>query len=422
MRRERWQPPRQRRLATAAVLAFAVTVGCDEGRRAESTSALIRDSAGVRIVETSRPQSGTSAWEVDSVPSVRIGTAEGDEHEQLFRVYSALTTANGRIFISTAGAHEVRVFSRDGEFLYSFGRQGHGPGEFGEFSTMRMYRIAEDSLAITDGSNARLNVFTTDGEFVRTISLRPSNRFGRPGVFGRFSDGAWYAVAAVGSGALRGEPGERIDMERAYLAIPPDGEPEVLAVLPARPRVVNELGGVKHFPFVPLTPDASGAAAASSLLISDGRAAEVRRIAGSAKLVGIYRWSLPGRPVDAIWDRFRGRYLDEIVDENRRRRYVRFLERDLPIPDTLPAIRSLAVDAAGHTWVERFRLPWEETARFDVLSSDGQWLTTVELPARLGVLEIGRDHVLAREVDDLGIERVGLYRLQRGAPRAADGG
>lgn len=396
-----------------SILAFLTLTGCAHDQPASDDTVVERDSAGVRIVMSSAPSAGSTGWRLDSVPSVQIGTGEGDERYQLFRVLSALTLGDGRIVISNSGTHEVRVFSPDGEFLYAFGRNGQGPGEFGDFSSMRVYPIDGDSIAVTDGANGRLNVFSTNGGFGRTVALTSSDRFGRPGVFGRFDGGGWLALAAVGSGALQGAPGERIDMDHAYLEFRTEDEPQILSVVAARPRVVNELGGITHYPYVPLTPSPSVATDGQTILLAEGAAAEVRRIDRSGEVTEIYRWSVPVRPVGEIWDRFQREYLADIEDVNRRRLYARFLERDLPIPESVPAVESLAVDELGNIWVERHRLPWESDAEWDVLSPAGHWRATVTIPKEMDVMHIGEHELLVRDADELGIERVSLVALHR---------
>jgi hypothetical protein len=71
------------------------------------------------------------------------------------------------------------------------------------------------------------------------------------------------------------------------------------------------------------------------------------------------------------------------------------------------------VDSEEHIWLERYRLPWEADSRWEVVASDGRWLGDVVAPARLRILQIGRDFVLGRQVDSLGVERVRLHALRR---------
>jgi hypothetical protein len=48
-----------------------------------------------------------------------------------------------------------------------------------------------------------------------------------------------------------------------------------------------------------------------------------------------------------------------------------------------------------------------------VFDSAGVWLGSVTMPAGLVVLSIGRDHVVGRRTDDLGVETVAVHTLER---------
>jgi hypothetical protein len=51
---------------------------------------------------------------------------------------------------------------------------------------------------------------------------------------------------------------------------------------------------------------------------------------------------------------------------------------------------------------------------WDVLSSEGAWLNTVELPMGGMIYQIGSDFVRGRWRDSEGVEFVRLHRLRRG--------
>ena len=48
---------------------------------------------------------------------------------------------------------------------------------------------------------------------------------------------------------------------------------------------------------------------------------------------------------------------------------------------------------------------------FFVFAKDGRYLGTVEVPAKLSVLQIGSDFILAQSSDDLDVQYVHLYRI-----------
>lgn len=74
---------------------------------------------------------------------------------------------DGKIFVSEYGDNDrVQVFDQNLKFLYQFGRFGFGDGEFSRPQTMV---IDNGLIYITDACNHRIDVFKTDGTFVRNM-------------------------------------------------------------------------------------------------------------------------------------------------------------------------------------------------------------------------------------------------------------
>lgn len=83
-----------------------------------------------------------------------------------------------------------------------------------------------------------------------------------------------------------------------------------------------------------------------------------------------------------------------------------------PIPDSLPAYDRLKVDRLGAIWVRDHLAPGVESADWHIYDSDGTWVTTVTVPSRFELLDIGRDYVLVLARDELDVERIHLYDLE----------
>ena len=83
----------------------------------------------------------------------------------------ALDPTTGRIYLVDTGDHKVKIFTRDGTFLKSFGRRGTADGEF-NFPTM-IWRNQKGHFLITDSMNFRIQVFDENGQFLY--------KFGEPG-------------------------------------------------------------------------------------------------------------------------------------------------------------------------------------------------------------------------------------------------
>ena len=78
----------------------ALLSGCDSIRQGDHT-AIVRDSAGVRITELPGPglTSSLPEWRIGSEPSLEIGVREGDEAFQFSGIVGVLTLSDGRIVV-----------------------------------------------------------------------------------------------------------------------------------------------------------------------------------------------------------------------------------------------------------------------------------------------------------------------------------
>lgn len=404
-------------------IALAIALGCALsacGAGEDTAGFEVQDSSGIRITLSSSPQwSGEGeAWRVDPVPALRVGVQDGAPEYEFFGLSGATLLSDGTLVASNVGSSELRFYSPEGDFVRAVGRHGAGPGEFGQFSSLRVCPMGRDRLAVEDAANNRINVFDQAGEYVRSFRLEAAAESGgRPAqVVGCLSEDLLLGLSYPGGGILRGNPGDVIEGEVHYVAVDTTGGIAAeLARVATRPRFVNEAEGIIHYPYIPLSPEPLSASGHGSLYLSrDGRASVERRDA-RGELTSLARWTGADREaIPSIWSRFVDESLAEIQRENTRRRYARLYAQDLPLPDSTPALQELILDAEGHLWAERHRLPWITAHLWDVLDPEGRWLGAVELPAVADVFEIGRDYVLAREVDELGVERLLMLRLVKG--------
>ena len=81
--------------------------------------------------------------------------------------------------------------------------------------------------------------------------------------------------------------------------------------------------------------------------------------------------------------------------------------------DFLPAHGALFADALGYLYVEDYRLPGEEVPTFNVFDPQGRLTGRLQLPAGLQVLEVGEDYLLGLYRDELDVEYLRLYALER---------
>ena len=152
--------------ALMILLAAAAAWAC-AGDASPSTTALIRDSAGVRIVE--HPASfAADTWHLATTPSLRIGAEEGAN--SLDRVEGAHQLSDGRVVVANRGTRQLKYFDSQGNLLHNAAREGEGPGELSWISWS--VTCGTDSVYVWDPFLARLSVFGPSGGFARSVNLR----------------------------------------------------------------------------------------------------------------------------------------------------------------------------------------------------------------------------------------------------------
>ena len=98
-----------------------------------------------------------------------------------------------------------------------------------------------------------------------------------------------------------------------------------------------------------------------------------------------------------------------------RRRELRENFREVPFPETFPAFAEATADLVGHLWVREYEIPGEGGADpvWTVFDPGGRVLGFVETPAGLDIYEIGEDYILGLATDELGVEFIQMWSLER---------
>lgn len=106
-----------------------------------------------------------SAWTMEF--ETRIGSsADGPGAFGFVRDFDA--DPSGRIYVLDGQANEIRVFSRDGDFLRSFGRTGEGPGEFQRAAGI-VVRLNGTTM-VADPMHGRYTLFDSTGTVLSVAS------------------------------------------------------------------------------------------------------------------------------------------------------------------------------------------------------------------------------------------------------------
>lgn len=392
------------------LLLSGVTLACGDSPQA-NTTATVNDSAGVRIVMN--PDGPLPVWSVDSVPISSIGSAGGEGGQDLALPWSSLRLSDGRIAISNGRSNELRLYSSAGELVQSVGGTGDGPGEFRMIAALK--RLGSDSIIAADAIEPRLTVFSTAGEYGRTLSIEPLE-VGLPRLRGILHDtlGVWAATIHERSGGV-----SRGVREQLLVALRPlaGGATTTIGQFPAAEKFnqVMPHGGIAGWN-QPFSRDAFTAVTDSLVWIGHSDRYEIRGYDASGRLSTVIRVD---RPLTTVGDAERSRYFEhqlaELDPDDPRNPYVQ-VHRIIAVPPTMPAFSAMIADADGNLWVKEYRVPWATgPAIWRIFAPNGEARAIAHLPDDLVVHEIGPEYILGMRRDELDVEYIQLYPLRRTA-------
>ncbi len=405
-------------VAPAALIIFLPLACADNDPDPDPTRTRIRDSAGIRIVENQTPpQDSRLDWRIGPQATVTIGNVDGEDPYLLSGAVDATRLSDGRIVVANRSTNELRVFDDRGAHVATWGGTGEGPGEFTELS--RVDRWPADSIVAWFAARLGISVLASDGGFGRTFTMANDGRVihGRP---------LWIFFTP--------ESVARDGSVLSALAFPNE-DTLVVELRDGEGRTTASFG--THPSWEP------------HRVTLDGRNSSHQKIFGRQPVYGIWgdrivigatdRYELKAFRADASLERIVRRahvlraptpadvaaYIDQAVPqsiagmsdadlENLQRDSRRRLE-SVPVAEHFPVFTFVMSDALDHLWVEEYEFPGEERpgSLWTVFDPEGRVLGFVETPEGLWIWEIGEDYILGRADDELGVESVQLWPLER---------
>lgn len=394
--------PRQ---ASFASTLFVITAACTGG--VDRPQIVERDSAGIHIVE--HPVGyAAPAWTVSAQPQLDIGQTIGDTTTLLYQVEGVHRLSDGRIVVANRSSHELRYYDAEGNHLFSSGREGEGPGEFGYIAwTMS---CGGDSVTTYDISTRRMSVFDPHGRYVRGVMLE------MPTAVGPYGDGT---CAGDGTFLMAGWP--QYDSAegphrptRPLALLGPDGKPVAdLGVFPGGERYSWTINGrpAGSGPR-PLGRETYHVLAGERFYLGTSDAYEIGVYDRSGALEQLIRQARTDLELtEEVRETFVETELARATSDNQRRGWAAQYAR-MEWPQTLPAYGRFILDAVGNLWVEEYRRPGATNASsWNVFATNGRHIASVELPSGFTVFEIGEDYVLGTWRDEFDVEHVRTYAL-----------
>lgn len=396
------------------MLLAALLCGSACGDAPEPPVVIEGDSAGVAVV-VNRVGLSSDSCSLAAEPRLRIGTAAGDPDYEFFSIYGVATLSDGRIAVLNGGTEEVRLYDRTGTHVRTFGRRGGGPGEFRSVLTLNV--VSGDTLVVGDYRPWRFNLFTPDGEFLRTVE--PENQYiNTPRVMEMTSQGEFL----LGGTCCRPQENEFVQ------------DSLILVIYDRSGALVDSLGSVAYrvegyldpsirFIGPPLfAPFTDVELSGETYLTAYGRSPEIEVRGLDGALRRLIRWTAGDRavtPEDV--EAYRDQILEAAAQGSARLRpYTQArISDERPVADSFPTHAGLALGRDGNLWVQQFRRPGDAPRRrwlrFD---SAGRFRCHLTVPDGFVPYEYGSDYLLGVHTDELDVETVVSYHVE--PPRRLD--
>ncbi|HEX6306821.1 MAG TPA: 6-bladed beta-propeller [Longimicrobiales bacterium] len=381
------------------------------------TREVVGDTTFVRVAGAASPDT--------AVPELVIGELEGADEYTFGNVQDIAVAEDGTIYVLDGQALNIRVYSPEGTHVRTFGRQGEGPGELKQ--PYGMLFLSDGRLVVRDAGNARMNIYSRDGESLTTwpipggfITSAPIFRDEEDNVYTdiiaeRRNDGLWRTglLMLSSSGEWRDTLARPFaDYESPTLtaerrsgnnrSVSASGVPFWPSALSAMNRNGELIGGIADR-YAVLTWHDDGTVlrverdvAAVPVAEAEAAAARERITRNMQNLDANWRWDGPQPPATKpAFTEIR------IADDNRV--WVRISQpgvRQPPDPAAEP-------DARGRMPVEQ----WVEPMVYEVFEPSGDYVGTVRLPDRFRVMVMRGGRVWGVLRDEYDVQYVTRLRI-----------
>lgn len=355
------------------------------------------------------PPAQAQVWTLGPDPILSLGGLSEDPDYILSEVVGGLRLNDGRIILAERFTNGLRVYDAEGVFIGDIGGPGEGPGEYEyirgldrcagapvvAFDLHWDMKRYDENLQLLD---ERSSLLPGIGGTPYFFDCGPSGHWFATGWGNReahFQAGYFVATAPVVLGmgdSILVDFGERLSSERIGTARD-DGTPT---------------GSGPH-PFGRRTSLAIGP---NRVYMGDGSDFRIERFDLRGDSLPWVEWDGPNLEITREHLDIYGSVRLETVSSAQKPALRRWLKA-LSEVERFPAYDALRVDPVGNLWVRYFRKPGEADSRWVVLNEAGNLIGEVRLPGSTKLLDIGSDYLLVVEKDDLDVESVLLFRLDR---------
>ena len=297
----------------------------------------------------------------------------------------------------------------------TIGRAGEGPGEFRSLTFLGHW--PGDSIVVADLELARVSVFDAGGRYAREVRWGNGENSPASAIVGVFDDGSFLARAFTQLGYPPPHGLRRLDATFFHLAAGGTLADTIGTFPGSETYFLPTERGFRANPGL-FAQTLSFATGPATFYAGPSDTYEYTEYSSAGRPSRLVRRSIQPAPVESgdVAAEKQARLADRPANDLRAS-----LERmlaEMPVPDVMPVFDRILVGDDASVWVRSYNPAYEDApTSWTVFDSEGQILAEVSMPAGLEPQQIGRDYVLGVAVDEMDVERVRLYALERPTDR-----
>ncbi|MBD3413385.1 MAG: 6-bladed beta-propeller [Candidatus Aminicenantes bacterium] len=363
------------------ILLLIFFISC--AREKSGWTGTIEEENGVTVVRN--PKQPIHTGNVLSFEEELVLRPDAESQELFFNIITAVRVDDaGTIYVLDMGDCQIKVFSKNGEFLRVIGRKGQGPGEMQMPSTMDL--AGNERLVVYDMRKSCLSLFSFSGDFIKEYSA--AKYF--PLVRVRTDQKGHFAIQHhVRDEKIRGYKITLLDSNLEPVR-------EIASVEEKRnpPRVIRLINPYMHYWFTQ----------EGQILMGYSTDYELRFLNLEGDLTKKIITDYSPLPISN--------------EEKRRLTEARFPDSGggvpegykLEFPDHYPPFSSFLIDSVGRIFVRTYEEAGEGMHYYDIFDSEGRYLARVPIYDQVAALKNGKLYTL--EEDEEGYQVVKRYHLK----------
>ena len=395
------------------VLIAAVTSCVDASKPPARGRAVVKDSAGIVVVELQGDLARFAIPENDLVRTYRIGNRRSGL--DLFKVSGARFLPDGSLVVANAGVLEIVTVDPEGRVTHRFGGEGEGPGHFLTLTSIHVSRTG--TILAYDDRQGRLTEFDAVGTLLGTRRMAEPSQFAD--LVPLVASMAGPSLAVNGDNrSFGGGSTIRRDTTPLFRYAATSMRPDTLSMWPSKVWSFGSVSMGMMRAQVVFSPNLLATGQGNRVALADSHEPHVSVLDSSGELIMLVRWAGMPRTVTEtdlkLWRETRTAELPPDLPDAIRRGFL-----EVPHHEVHPLLSSIVLERDGGLWIAPTELKSGTEQTWLLLDSSGLPRGGVSLPASSRILDVAGSNVVMISQNDLDVELITVFAirsLRDGAP------